>query len=188
MGRADTARSTKQDISERGEPKPELMGPHAFGRGAVGEEVELLLFNPVFHLAAGAIEVLVKGAPTDLAGLERGDDGTGVQTLGQPFRLGHDPAPARPALQRAMIEIPEGTLGFSAFRAARFELRQFVYNLCLKALVAGQAEDVVDAVLLAPRHQLFAGETGIPAQEDFDVRPTVADMFNEALNLFPSAG
>src|SRR5512143_2582805 len=54
MGQADAAQRGQQHVGERGEPQPELVGPHRRGAGAIRIEVELALFDPVLHLAAGA--------------------------------------------------------------------------------------------------------------------------------------
>ena len=57
-----------------------------------------------------------------------------------------------------------------------------------QALVAGEAEDVVDAVRLAPRHQLVAGKARIGAQQDLDPRPARADLADDARDLVHGAG
>ena len=51
-----------QHIGHRGEPQAELIGAHGFGRGAVGEKVELTLLDPVLHLAARAVDFLIEVA------------------------------------------------------------------------------------------------------------------------------
>src|SRR5271165_1878328 len=45
-----------ENIGERGEPQPELVGAHRGRRGAIGEQVALAFFDPVLHVAAGARE------------------------------------------------------------------------------------------------------------------------------------
>ena len=59
-----------QDVGEGREPEPELVGAHGGGRRAIGEQVELLLLDAVFDLAAGAVDVLVEGPSVDLGGAE----------------------------------------------------------------------------------------------------------------------
>ena len=63
---ADPAQRLEQHVGERGEPQAQLVGAHGRGRGAIGEQVELLLLDPVLHLAAGAVDLLVEGAGVDL--------------------------------------------------------------------------------------------------------------------------
>src|SRR5260370_26233092 len=59
MGEADAAQGAQQHIGHRGKPQPQLVGAHCFGRGTIGIKVELALLDPVFHLAARAVELLV---------------------------------------------------------------------------------------------------------------------------------
>lgn len=67
-GEAEAAQGADQEIGKGGKPKPQLIGAHGVGTGAVGLEVELKFLDPVLHVAACAVEVLVKrpvppGAP-----------------------------------------------------------------------------------------------------------------------------
>ena len=50
-----------------------------------------------------------------------------------------------------------------------------VFRLADDTLVPGQAEQVIDAVLLAPSHQLLAGEARVGAQQDVGARPALPD-------------
>ena len=59
-GQRDAPQGAEQDIGHGGEPEAELVGAHGGGRCAVGEEVDLALLDPVFHLAAGAVEPFVE--------------------------------------------------------------------------------------------------------------------------------
>ena len=54
--------------------------------------------------------------------------------------------------------------------------------------VAGEAEDVIDPVRLAPRHQRLAGETAVSAKHDPDPRPTRADPCNDPPDFLDDAG
>jgi hypothetical protein len=57
-----------------------------------------------------------------------------------------------------------------------------------QALVAREAEDVVDAVRLAPSHELVAGKARIGAQEDLHPRPPGPDLGRDAFDLVDRAG
>jgi hypothetical protein len=48
MGEADAAECREQHVGHRGERKTELVGSHRFRTGAIGEEVQLALLDPVF--------------------------------------------------------------------------------------------------------------------------------------------
>ena len=99
MGQPDATQGADQDISHRGEPQPQLVGAHGVGRGAVGVEVELAFLDAVFHLAAGAVELLVEVAGLVLLARQRGDDKPRIGFAPCPFRLADDPALAAPALE-----------------------------------------------------------------------------------------
>jgi hypothetical protein len=56
-----------------------------------------------------------------------------------------------------------------------------------QALVAREAEDVVDAVRLAPGHQLVPGKARIGAQHDRHPRPAGADLADDPRHLLDGA-
>jgi hypothetical protein len=58
----------------------------------------------------------------------------------------------------------------------------------IEARVARQAEDVVDAVRLAPRHQRLAGKAAVGAQDDAHFLPLLADLRHDAGNRLDRAG
>jgi hypothetical protein len=59
-----------------------------------------------------------------------------------------------------------------------------------EARILGQAEEEIDAVVLAPMHQLLAGKPGIGAQQDAHPRPAGAEVADDARHLLdrPGAG
>ena len=63
-----------------------------------------------------------------------------------------------------------------------------VFDLSQQAGVAGEAEDAVDPVGLAPGHQLVPGEAGIRPEQDLDARPAHADLGDDARDLFLGTG
>jgi hypothetical protein len=62
VGEADPPQRRQQQVGERGEPQPELVGAPPRGAGAVGKEIELAFLDPVLPLAAGAVELFVERA------------------------------------------------------------------------------------------------------------------------------
>lgn len=54
--------------------------------------------------------------------------------------------------------------------------------------IAGQAEQVVEGIALAPGYQLLAGETGIGARHDADLGPALAQPAHDTLDLLNRAG
>ncbi len=59
-GERDASDRLDQDIGQRRQDQAELVGPPFVARGAIGEQVELLFFDAVLHLAALAVEFLVE--------------------------------------------------------------------------------------------------------------------------------
>src|SRR5207247_1385260 len=55
-----------QHVGHRGKPQPQLVGPHGGGARPIRKQPELLLLDPVFHLPARAVEILVQrgGGPS----------------------------------------------------------------------------------------------------------------------------
>ena len=102
--------------------------------------------------------------------------------------LGHDPPFAAPAVEGGIGEVVElagrlagcGVLGLGAGK-------RFV-DLGHQAGVAGEAEDVADAIIFAPAHQLVAGEAKIRPQQDLDPGPALTDLGNDACDLLRGAG
>jgi len=71
---ADAAQGAQENVGEGSKPPPQLIGAHGRRRGAVGEQVGLAFLDPVLHVAAGAIDLLVKTPCVGLLYAERGDD------------------------------------------------------------------------------------------------------------------
>ena len=62
---SDAAQGAEENIGHGGKPQSQPIGPHRRGRSAIGIKIKLTLLDPVFHIAAGAIEFLVAD-PLDL--------------------------------------------------------------------------------------------------------------------------
>ena len=116
------------------------------------------VFDPILDLAAGAVDVLVEGAGVDRGGAERGHDETGIGALGQVLGLGDDAPLAAPAVQRAPLQLGEAARRAALSQAIGFRRGELCGDRADQALVAREAEDVVDAVRLAPRHQFVPGK------------------------------
>ena len=56
-----SAQGLHQHIGEGSHQEPELIGSEGVGGGAIGEQVELLFLDSVFHLAAGTVDLLIEG-------------------------------------------------------------------------------------------------------------------------------
>src|SRR6202047_4780193 len=152
-------------------------------RGAVSIQVELALLDSVFHLATGAVELFVKVAGLVLLACQRGDNKPRIGFACGPFRLGHDPAFAAPTLARLPGEVLEAARRLFGPSAQLGGLGEFGLDLSDEPAVLGQAEQEIDAIVLAPGHQRLAGETRIGTQQDAYLRPALADAGDYALAL-----
>ena len=173
---------------ERREPQAELVRRHRCRRGAVGEEVELLLFDPVLHLAAGAVDPLVEGLGVDRPPFQRGDDKPRVGALGQVLGLPDHPPPTAPAVPGAVAEVLVAAGRFAGLLVFVLGPGHGDGKRLDQPAVAGEAEDAIDPVRLAPRHQRLAGETAVSAKHDPDPRPTRADPRNDPPDFLDGAG
>src|SRR4029079_5900105 len=71
---------------------------------------ELALLDPVLHLAAGAVDLLVKILGLALVAPQRGDHEARIGFPLRPLGLGDDPAPAAPGPARRPHEALEAAL------------------------------------------------------------------------------
>src|SRR5262245_25291368 len=121
----DAPQRAQQHISHRGEPQPQLIGPHRGGRGAIGIKIELALLDAVLHVAAAAIDLLVEISRLALGAPERGDHEAGIGLVLGPLRLRHHAPPLAPAVARLpgeVLEQPRRLAGAPALRRSPIEL------------------------------------------------------------------
>src|SRR5213082_2820878 len=57
---AERAQPLQEQVAERGKPEPKLVTRQVVGAGPIRLEIQMHLFDHVFHLPAGTIEILVK--------------------------------------------------------------------------------------------------------------------------------
>jgi len=105
------AQALHQHIGERGHQEPELIGAEGAGGGAIGEQVELLFLDAVFHLPAGTVDLLIEGLSGIVASRQGGDDEAGVGAAGQDLGFGDDAALTGPALESGVGEVSEESDG-----------------------------------------------------------------------------
>src|SRR4029077_10607468 len=153
-----------------------------------GIEIELALLDAVFHLAAGAIELLVEVASLVSFARQRGDDKARIGFAAGPFRLGHDAALAAPAVARLPGEVTEAARRFFGLSAPLRRRGALRLDLPDQPAVLGQAEQKIDAVILAPRHQRLAGKARIGAQQDAHLGPAPTDLGDDPRHLLDRSG
>ncbi|CAB4243990.1 protein of unknown function [Methylacidimicrobium sp. AP8] len=159
-----------------------MVAGHLRGRELVGKEVELFL-DPILHVATSTVELLVKVLGGPLLGGERGHDKARILPSFQVLGFGDHPALPRPAAQGAV-----GKLGKEAGRLATrlvqtTGLLHRPLNGPAQALVARQAEEVVDLMGFAPSHDLFPAEARIGPEHDPDSGPTGTELFHDPAHL-----
>src|SRR6266511_4172875 len=104
----------------------------------------------VFRLAAPAVELLVQRSATAMA--EVGDDEAGIGAVGTGLDAGDDAADPAPAAGGVMEGLE--TAGGAFLEAA---------DVALQGAGRGEAEDVVEAVRLAPVEHFRAGVVAVGA-------------------------
>ena len=137
-----------------------------------------MLFDEVLGLAARVVDPLVEAA--GLA-CERGDDVARIEAAGRRLQRSHDAALPPPRAGR-VIEAGEAAHPVGADLGAAHP--DVVGDLVCKAVqhgIARQAEDVVDAVRLAPRHGLGSAVVAVAPEGEPGARPVPADAAGQVL-------
>src|SRR6266511_2504567 len=118
----------------------------------------------VFRLAAPAVELLVQRSATAMA--EVGDDEAGIGAVGTGLDAGDDAADPAPAAGGVMelleaADLARGRRGLETAGGAFLEAA----DVALQGAGRGEAEDVVEAVRLAPVEHFRAGVVAVGADE-----------------------
>src|SRR3954449_7629127 len=148
----------------------------------------LAFLDAVLHLSPGAVDVLVE--PAGIAGgrAQRGDDEARVAPAMRPFCFGDDQAPAAPAVVRRPPERLETPRWPTRRECRGLDRRQLAGELGLEPGIAGETEDEIDTVRLAPAHKTVPGEAAVGAQEDLHSWPTRPNLPDDARDLLDGTG
>ncbi len=166
-GEAEATKGFQQEVAERGEQQPELVGPPDVTTGAVREQAELLFLDPVFHVAPRTIDVFVQRL-----GVARqvGDQEPWIFALGSMLGFEDHLAGVFPGAGGIgkLTEDPlffrgGGKLGLRCLAPRRRKLQ--------KAVVLGQAHEITDAVAFAPGQNPPSAEARIGPEDDFHLGP-----------------
>ena len=145
-GRHGIAQREHQPVGRGVEDQPELVGEWALAGGAVGGELGLVQLDRVFRLYADPFVEMARLA------LERGDDVARVEAARRSLEPGDDAAFAVPRAG-GVIEAGEAAhLLRAGLGAAHPDVVGDIVGEAVQHGIARQAEDVVDAVRLAPHH------------------------------------
>ena len=136
----------EQGVGKAGKDEPPLIGP-SLGTGcAIGEQIQLLILDPVFHVTAGTILFVVEFEPVVVAGA---DHEAGVRTLGAVFQAGNHQAGLAPA--SGLVAKAEG--GGQLVAVGFIIVTDFVHGgrrRGFQALIAGHAHNVIHLVAITP--------------------------------------
>src|SRR5471030_2638883 len=146
------AHGQHQPISGSVENEADLVGERRTAAGAIGGELRLVQLDQILSLAARAIQAVVD--PLGRADIEAGDDEADVEAERGRLNPGDSAPFAIPGL--CLV----ARLGIAAQNsqvfdgASRADVVSDLVDFSGEWLGTGQTEDVVDAVVLAPRHRL----------------------------------
>lgn len=99
----------------------------------------------------------------------------------------HAPLTA-PAVERAPGEVGETARRAALGQALGLGQRELTSDDPDQALVAGEPEDVIDPVGLAPVHQRITREARVGPQQDLDPGPARPDLGDDPRHLFDRTG
>src|SRR5208283_1050900 len=146
--------------------------------GAIGFQVQILLLDLVFHVAARTVKVFITllGAEAINAlllvlkalGRQVGHDKTRIVFVLEDLNFSDDPATARPALKGLILELGKAARHPAAENSRLAYSSKFFLYQFHKPAVARQTQTIIDHWLLgfAPGHNLLATETAIGAHND----------------------
>ena len=162
LRRHPIARHLNEQVSKGAEPKSGPVGAEDARARAVREEVHPLDLDPVLHLPARAVDILVESPCIECPGFEVGDHEARVASANGGLGLAHRPASPAPARESAVGEVREPAAGCLESPGVHLapKLAESVPRFLLRARVAGQPRAVIPVLSrLAPGHDPPAGKT-----------------------------
>ena len=158
---------------------PELIGLKAMTRRAIRFEVQFVILNLVFRLAASTVDFLVEHFGAGLLHIRH--DKTRVDALLGDFDLDHHAARARPCLGLVARRVKAGDLATPA-RIGPCGLLDRLVSQCLQDGIARQTRHIAQPRLrFDPLHHLGVGKVAIAAQEKPGVGPGVPQPLDQSL-------
>src|SRR5713101_9822168 len=177
------AHGQHQPISGGMEYETNLVGERRTAAGAIGGELCLMQLDQILGLAARAIQAVVD--PLGRADIEAGDDEADVEAELRRLNTGDGASFAIPGL--CLV----AGLGIAAQNsqildgASCADVVGDLVDFSGERLGARQAEDVVDAVVLAPRHRLRPSIVPVATERNSRLVPSRPDMPYQAAQMGP---
>src|SRR5471030_1420734 len=175
------AHGQHQPISGSVENEADLVGERRTAAGAIGGELRLMQLDQILSLAARAIQAVID--PLGRADIEAGDDEADVEAELGGLNTGDGAPFAIPGL--CLV----AGLGIAAQNrqvldgASRADVVGDFVDFSGERLGARQAEDVVDAVGLAPRHRLRPSIVPVATERNSRLVPSRADAPYQAAKM-----
>ena len=136
----------------------------------MGRQIQLLLLNAVFHLTAGTADLRIGGLSGVVPGRQRSDHEAGIGPAGQGFGFGQHPPVAGSIVEGGAAKVLEAPDRLLMPVREGIGLGQLGADGDFEAGIAGQAEQMVDLMVLTPSHQLLSGKAGVGPRQDLDLR------------------
>src|SRR3954470_6281327 len=161
--------------------QPHLIGERAAAAGAIGGKLGLVQFDQILGLASGAVERLVDmlGRP----GLDAGDDEADIEALCGGLDPGTGTPVDMPGFRPVACLGEAAQAGLLVERPAGTNVVGRRIDQPVEHSVAGQTEDEVDVVLIAPFHDLRASVMAIASDRDAGLRPVPANAIDETAQV-----
>jgi hypothetical protein len=148
---------------------------------AIGGELRLMQLDQIFGLAARAIQAVVD--PLGRAGIEAGDDEADVEAEHRRLNTGDGAPFAIPGLRPVARLVIAAQNSQVLDGASGADVVGDLVDFSGERLGAGQTEDVVDAVVLAPRHRLRPSIVPVAAERNSRLAPPRPDMPYQAAQM-----
>ena len=184
-----SSKRMQQHIGERGKIKTQLIGTHQRRAGTVGKQTQLLFLDSVFRIAPGTVQLLVEVLDAARHGARQiGHHKARIVALGQHLGFGDHLPGTGPRTAGAVVKLDKSARRLPAVPAATPGFRQRLADAPLQAAIPGQAEKIINPVLLTPPHQVLATKPRIGTQHYTGVRPGLANLRHNARQLLIGAG
>lgn len=180
---AKATQAVHEYISEGAHDQAVLIGPPPMTGGSISEEIELLFFDPVFHIATRTVDFVIEGSGVSA---KVGDEVTRVASFGGVLGFAnHEPWP----IPRSSLVVKPGkeTLFFAGALEGDPGLFQGGLKEFGDALVSGKSDQVVDVVALAPTKHAPTAKAGVGPKGYFDLGPGLAKSFDKDFEDGPSS-
>src|SRR5690606_22351368 len=171
------AKINQEHIGEGRKPQPQLVGTHHLAAHPVGEQIELLFFDPIFGIASRAIELAIEsfGFPEGMIRWQVRYDEARVLSFGSNLRLAYDLPGAAPACSGTIFEFTEVSAPAAAHARVRLGPEHRRIEVSQQGDVLCHSGDVEQVVGLAPGKDRFAGKAAVGPQDDAGLRKAFAD-------------